>query len=140
MYKVLVAVDGSTHADRAVQHIVRLHDLGLALDVVLLNVQPEVVEWQTHGLAREAMVSQREYLCRLATEHARNALDAAGIPCRTQMELGEPAPVIAAIAGRERCEAVFMGTRGMSAIPGVVMGSVANKVVHMIDVPVTLVK
>lgn len=140
MYRLLVAVDGSNHADRAVQHVVRMHDLGLVVEVVMLNVQPEVVEWQTHGLARDAMVSQRDYLCRQATEKARKLLDAAGIAYRLQMELGDPAPSIAATAKRETCEAIVMGTRGMSAIPGIVMGSVANKVVHIVDVPVTLVK
>ena len=140
MYKLLVPVDGSTHADRAVRHVITLHDRGLAIEVLMLNVQPEVVDWQTHGLARDAMAAQRDYLCRQATENARNALDAAGIAYRLQMELGEPAQSIAAIANREHCEAIVMGTRGMSGLPGIVLGSVANKVVHIVDVPVTLVK
>ena len=33
-----------------------------------------------------------------------------------------------------------MGTRGMGAVAGLVMGSVAQKVVHLAAVPVTLVK
>jgi nucleotide-binding universal stress UspA family protein len=33
-----------------------------------------------------------------------------------------------------------MGTRGMTAIGGLVMGSIATKVVHAAHVPVTLVK
>jgi nucleotide-binding universal stress UspA family protein len=33
-----------------------------------------------------------------------------------------------------------MGTRGLSALPGILLGSVASKVIHLADVPVTLVK
>ena len=33
-----------------------------------------------------------------------------------------------------------MGTRGMGAIEGLALGSVAHKVVHLASVPVTLVK
>jgi nucleotide-binding universal stress UspA family protein len=33
-----------------------------------------------------------------------------------------------------------MGTRGMGAIAGMALGSVANKVVHLADLPITLVK
>jgi nucleotide-binding universal stress UspA family protein len=33
-----------------------------------------------------------------------------------------------------------MGTRGMTAISTLVMGSVATKVLHLANVPVTLVK
>ncbi|MDP1900390.1 MAG: universal stress protein [Rubrivivax sp.] len=38
------------------------------------------------------------------------------------------------------CDGIVMGTRGMTAIGSVVMGSVATKVVHAANVPVTLVK
>jgi nucleotide-binding universal stress UspA family protein len=33
-----------------------------------------------------------------------------------------------------------MGTRGMGAIGNLVLGSVATKVIHLTEVPVTLVK
>ena len=33
-----------------------------------------------------------------------------------------------------------MGTRGMGAMGNLILGSVATKVIHLVDVPVTLVK
>jgi nucleotide-binding universal stress UspA family protein len=33
-----------------------------------------------------------------------------------------------------------MGTRGMGAVPNLLLGSVASKVVHLVDIPVTLIK
>jgi nucleotide-binding universal stress UspA family protein len=35
---------------------------------------------------------------------------------------------------------VVMGTRGLGAVTGMLLGSVATKVIHLSDVPVLLVK
>jgi nucleotide-binding universal stress UspA family protein len=34
---------------------------------------------------------------------------------------------------------IYMGTRGMTAVSNMVMGSIATKVLHLADVPVVLV-
>ena len=36
------------------------------------------------------------------------------------------------------CSQIVMGTRGMSAIANLVIGSTANQIVHLAEVPVTL--
>jgi nucleotide-binding universal stress UspA family protein len=140
MYRILAAIDGSEHAERIVEHLLRLTGSGAAIEVLLLNVQPEIVDWQTHGLATESMLAHREQLGAQASEHARKRLDDAGIAYRLRIELGDPARTIASIAAEERCDGIVMGTRGAGAIPGLILGSVANKVVHLAAVPVTLVK
>jgi nucleotide-binding universal stress UspA family protein len=48
--------------------------------------------------------------------------------------------MIAEVGRQENCDAIVMGTRGMGAVSGLVLGSVATKVIHLADVPVTLVK
>jgi len=35
---------------------------------------------------------------------------------------------------------VFMGTRGLGGVRGLLLGSVATQLLHLVDVPVTLVK
>ncbi|XOT98343.1 universal stress protein, partial [Alcaligenes pakistanensis] len=35
---------------------------------------------------------------------------------------------------------IVMGTRGLSALPGLVLGSVTTKVLSLVNVPVTLIK
>jgi nucleotide-binding universal stress UspA family protein len=37
-------------------------------------------------------------------------------------------------------DAIVMGTRGLGVVGGLVLGSIASKVVHLVKVPVTLVK
>ncbi len=140
MYRILAAIDGSAHADRVVEHLARLAGSGAAIEVLLLNVQPEIVDWQTHGLAKESMLAHRDQLGAQATESARKRLDGAGIAYRLRIELGDPARTIAGVAAEECSDGIVMGTRGAGAIPGLILGSVANKVVHLAVVPVTLVK
>ena len=43
-------------------------------------------------------------------------------------------------AAKYGCDTVVMGTRGMSSLGNLVMGSVASRVVHGVPVPVLLVK
>ena len=139
-YRILAAIDGSEHANRTIDRVVRLAASGLTTEVLLLNVEPEIVDWQTHGLARESMLAHRDYLGQQATEGARRLLDAAGIAYQVRIELGDPAATIARIAREQHCDCIAMGTRGTGAIPGIALGSVAHKVVHLADVPVLLVK
>jgi nucleotide-binding universal stress UspA family protein len=65
---------------------------------------------------------------------------AEGLACVPEVRIGAAAEVIVAYAAEQGCDAIVMGTRGMGAVAGVVMGSVAQKVVHLASVPVTLVK
>jgi len=38
------------------------------------------------------------------------------------------------------CDAIIMGTRGMGSLANLVIGSVTTKVIHLVEVPVTLIK
>ena len=64
----------------------------------------------------------------------------ASVACAPLVRIGSAATEIIAYAVEHDCDAIVMGTRGMSAIGSLVMGSVAQKVVHLAPVPVTLVK
>jgi nucleotide-binding universal stress UspA family protein len=140
MFKSLLATDGSQHAERATRFLLRVAATGMPIEVVILNVQPEVVDWQTHGLAKESMTAQREFLGSQATEGARRLIEAAGIGYTVHVVLGDPAKTIVDFARQDGFDWIVMGTRGMGAFEGLALGSVAHKVVHLATVPVTLVK
>jgi nucleotide-binding universal stress UspA family protein len=73
-------------------------------------------------------------------EGARELLRKTGVPHEARVLLGDPAPTIAAAAKELGCDEIVMGTRGLNPVVGVVLGSVATRVVHLTDLPVTLVK
>jgi nucleotide-binding universal stress UspA family protein len=142
MRKLLVPIDGSECSFRALDHAIELAKARDAIELNLLHVNPDPVvygEIQVYvQLERmlEMQGKQSEALLAPAAEKAR----AAGVPCRADVEQGDAATVIARRADALECSGIVMGTRGMSAIGNLFLGSVATKVVHLANVPVTLVK
>ncbi len=141
MRKALVPVDGSSNSDRAVRHVVALADICPSMEVVLLNVQPEIDDWQVRRfLKKEEVEAMEESKGGDALRSARTLLDAAGVRYTPQVLIGPIAETIAKIALEQNCDGIVMGTRGLGAVAGALLGSVTSQVVHLSDVPVTLIK
>jgi len=82
-----------------------------------------------------------------ASQASANALkdaiaksEAATVGFETLSKAGQPAEAIAQVARDKSIEHIVMGTRGLGRIQGLVMGSVAMKVIHLAQVPITLIK
>lgn len=141
MRKALVPVDGSPNSGRAVSHVVALAGICPSMDIVLLNVQPEIDDWQVRRfLKKEEVEAMEESKGGDALQSARALLDAAKVRYTPQVLIGPVAETIAKTALEQNCDGIVMGTRGLGAVAGAVLGSVASQVVHLADVPVTLVK
>lgn len=146
MPAVLVPVDGSENSLRAATAACRLVADRPSITVHLLNVQPA----NHSGIV--AAYLDRELIERFHRTEGERVLQAAialvessGISCTSHIELGDVAPTIARYADAIRCEQVVMGTRGLgssglAALSGLLLGSIATKVLQLVDVPVTLVK
>lgn len=141
MRKTLVPVDGSSNSDRAVRHVIDLAGICPAMEVLLLNVQPEIDDWQVRRfLKKEEVEAMEESKGGDALQTARALFDAAKVRYTPQVLIGPVAETIAKTALEQNCDGIVMGTRGLGAVAGAVLGSVASQVVHLSDVPVTLVK
>jgi len=139
--KILLPVDGSAHSDRATQHVIAMLQGCGGHQVLLINVQPPIdaPEVRSHMRADEieAMQTSRGGD---ALVSARALLDQAGIACSPDVLLGPVAETIARFATEQGCDKIVMGTRGLGALGGVLMGSVTTELLHLTDLPVTLVK
>lgn len=141
MRKALVPVDGSSNSDRAVQHVIALAGICPSMEVLLLNVQPEIGDWQVRRfLKKEEVEAMEESKGGDALQSARVLLDAAKVRYTPQVLIGPVAETIAKTALEQGCDGIVMGTRGLGAVAGALLGSIASQVVHLSDVPVTLVK
>ena len=142
MHRILLPVDGSEAALRAVDHV--LKKVGLYKDpaeIHLLNVQLALRKGVTEFVSQQQLDSYHhdEGIKDLAS--ARAKLDAAKVPYQFHIGVGEePAAVVAHYAQDKKCDQVVMGTRGLSSVAGILLGSVTIKVIHLVDVPVLLVK
>jgi nucleotide-binding universal stress UspA family protein len=110
-------------------------------EIHLLNVQLALRQGVTSFVSPKQIDSYHhdEGIKELAS--ARAKLDAAKLPYQFHIGVGgEPAEVIAHYARDKKCDQVVMGTRGLGSVAGVLLGSVTTKVIHLVDVPVLLVK
>lgn len=140
--KILLAVDGSPCAERAVAFAIE-HAAGLreAPEVHLLHVHPPIPigRVQAHiGPETLQAYYREESEASLAT--ARQMLEAAGVSYTGHIHVGQPAEIIAKLAAELGCSLVVMGTHGRGAMASLVTGSVAARVLHLAHCPVLLVK
>lgn len=136
MTKVLIPIDGSEASLRAL-----LHAMTRAGDIHIVNVQPkaDAPALLLHMTQENIDKAQRDHgESKLAG--ARKVLDDEKRGYRTHVLIGEPSAKIVGLAASESVDAIVMGTRGMGALGNLTLGSVATKVVHLAEVPVTLVK
>lgn len=140
--KILLPVDGSDCSLRAVDHLIahsawfrdvpEVHLLHVHPPIPIGRVQAHVGKETLHGYYLEE--SQAHLLV------AQQKLDASGVAHTTHVHVGQPAEVIARMANDLNCDLIIMGSHGRSGVAGIVMGSVANRALHLASCPVLLVK
>lgn len=139
--RILIPVDGSDRSLAAVRFVadtlVRAsHDL----EIHLLNVQPPLPSAAAIFIDSAVLRDFHLEEGAKALAGARKLLDDAGVRYASSTLVGEPAETIAAYAEQRDCAGIVMGTRGLGPAAGLLLGSVAHKVLHLSKVPVTLVK
>ena len=140
--KILLPVDGSECSLRAVDHLITHVSWFLDVpDIHLLHVHAPIPigRVQAH-VGKETL---HAYYLEEGQEHlaaAQKKLDVAGRFHTTHIHVGQPAEVIAKVAGELACDLIVMGSHGRSGVAGLVMGSVASRVQHLASCPVLLVK
>jgi nucleotide-binding universal stress UspA family protein len=138
--KLLLPVDGSEHAQHAVRYAIgRVREA--PAELLVLHVEPPVsYEEMRVYVMREEAEKVRRKACERVLASATKLLDEAKVPYSAHLREGEIAPTIAKFAEAEKVDEVILGTRGMSAVSELLVGSVAHRVVHLVRVPVTLVR
>ena len=142
MRRILVAIDGSDGSMRALDFAARQAGYAPAAELHVLTIQPAAAA----NTAWEIYVSA-ERLQEIAAERSRDILASASerlkganFAVHLEQRTGEPAETIANRAAELGCESIVMGTHGLGKLGVLLMGSVAQRVLHYATVPVTLVK
>ena len=140
MPKLLVAVDGSEGSMRAVAHAAKLATSGGNGQVHLVNVQHPLLGGVSTFVSAAQIQDLHQEEGMKALEQARSMLDSQNVPYEYHVFVGETAETIARYATENGCDEIIIGTRGMSNLSNMLVGSNATKIIHQATVPVTLVK
>jgi nucleotide-binding universal stress UspA family protein len=142
MLKLLLPVDGSPSAVRATQKLIESLDWYKERPVVdVLAVHLPVPRVPNMGAFVSKDMIEKYYDEERAAMLAptRKLLDAADVAYTVHGATGPIAETIAETATQRGSDMIFMGTRGMSALANMALGSVTTRVLHLTHVPVTLV-
>jgi len=140
---ILLPVDGSANSQRAVQFVLRLISPATPPELHLLHVRPPIEAWEVRRFLTPAEIADlQRHEGEEELRACRSLLAGSGLPYYDQVlvDAGEVAEAIIRYADEHGCDLIVMGTHGHSGLRQILMGSVANKVVHLAKVPVTLVK
>ncbi|HYR34392.1 MAG TPA: universal stress protein [Burkholderiales bacterium] len=135
--KILLGVDGSAHSLDAVKCLVDHADWYREKpQVELVTVHRPVPRLPGMGAAVGKAQIERYYQeeGEQALAEAKKLLERAGVPYETRVLVGDPADEIAKQAKKAACDVIYVGT------PAKWIGSTANKVMNISEVPVLLVK
>jgi nucleotide-binding universal stress UspA family protein len=142
--QLLIALDGSPLAEQALEPALALGRLMESRFILLRVVRPVVMLGDDRGWPGQPGVD--EHLTRQLTEEARNYLEAIAEPLRgqglsvqTQVALQvQPAVAILEEAKERQADLLVLATHGRSGIKRLLLGSIADKVLRGITMPVLL--
>ena len=139
MKRIMVAVDGSEHAHRAVDMAADLaFRYEIPLSVVHVAAQPTMghvpADLAIYQKLENVYVSQADafdeaarHIVERAAERARQA---GATKVETIVESGDPAATIVRLAKDVGADLIVMGSRGLGSVAGLLLGSVSHKVGH----------
>jgi nucleotide-binding universal stress UspA family protein len=138
MRRVLVPIDGSEGSTRALDYLAARRKQGERCEVLLLNVQPPMPSsrFVSKRMIREHQDAESEKALGTAKVRAMQKL----LGADAYSEVGEPAETIVKFAQKTGCHEIVMAARGLGRWKGLILGSVATKVVQLSPLPVVIVK
>jgi nucleotide-binding universal stress UspA family protein len=138
MYRrILVAVENSAADKTILEHVAELARLTGA-SLLLVHVADG---WAARNFDQlklresEEMKIDRDYLDRLHRE-----LEARGLKVDTRLAMGDPATELVKVSEEHGVDLIAMSTHGHRFVKDVLLGATADKVRHLVKVPVLLLR
>ncbi|KAK2148400.1 hypothetical protein LSH36_500g03043 [Paralvinella palmiformis] len=140
--KVLVAVDGSEHADQAIRWYLGQHQPDNEV-VLVYVVEYPISPGYTYGVGMALPQTQWDAMVKNANEEALATRERvqqlmADVPHKYIRRYGQPGQTLCDVAKEENVDMVVVGTRGRGKIRRTLLGSVSDYVLHHSQVPVAI--
>ena len=144
---IFFATDGSVSARFAQAQILALPwrpPVHVTVMTATHAPRPAAAPWipalMTHAASAVALRTAEEGRAAEVVDKARLALEAGGLSVATRTHEGPPGPTIVGMARACRADLVAVGSRGLGAYKGFLLGSVSDYVARFADCSVLLVK
>jgi nucleotide-binding universal stress UspA family protein len=138
--KILVPLDGSELAECVLPHVKAVASGSNRGKAVLLRIveplpagTPPAVDFEV--VQKAGVKAAEDYLARIKAQLAKEGLDV-----ETRVLTGRPAETITDFVQHEKVDLIALATHGRSGISRWVFGSVADKLVRSLSVPVLLIR
>lgn len=143
--KLLLATDGSDNSLRAAEFAAGLAALAPDIKVTVLVVNDMLERMKYYSPLRSPVIFEEvESFFRDKSQDTMERTLAVFEKHRCRVDgvvkVGDPAQEIVNYAREEGFSQIIIGSRGMGALKGIVLGSVSSKVLQLADCPVTVVK
>lgn len=141
MNAIAIGIDGSTAGlELARQAIARANLWREPPTLHLVNVQ-----YPFHGdvstFINRDQVRQYHQDCGMAAlREATQLVAAAGLPYEQHVFVGDPAETLGRFAREQECTEILVSTRGKSLLGGLMLGSVAFKLLQVAETPVLVIR
>lgn len=136
--KILVAVDGSTYAEHAVEYSAMLaKKFGSEVVIIHAVVNPM---YTYEGIMLSPPLEQLEKAGREVLDRSKALAEKSSVQVKTRLVVGHPAEEIAKVANEEGFDLLVVGSRGLSTVRAFLLGSVSEKLSRLAKCPVLIVK
>jgi len=136
--RILVPVDGSPYSMRAAEYALKIAAL-MDAEILLLHCHKAFPSMLREPYFQQAIDKIIEKSNQLLLPY-RQLLEKSQLAFEIRTLEGPAKKTIAQVAQKEAFEMVIMGTRGLTDLAGVVLGSVTHRVLHSVSCPVLVVK
>jgi nucleotide-binding universal stress UspA family protein len=142
MRVILIAFDGSDHALHAARFAITLaNDLRDRVTFVIACAVPPPGAWQILPYNTQEELQQKfEETGRAIVAPLVAVMNEAGAAHAVHLGKDSPAECIARLVREQRCDMVVMGAHDPEHVNDLIRGSVVNRVLRLVDVPVIVVK
>lgn len=139
--RILVPVDGSEHSTRAAAFAGDLvRATGAAITLLHVVDSDGVTLLGLDALSKDELGRQVDKLSERAFSSAREALGSLGQTPATEFRMGKPSMEIVDYARKSGADLIVMGSRGLSGIREILVGSVSAQVLDHAPCSVTIVR
>ena len=138
---IVAATDGSDQSLRAANVAAALARSNDATLYIVTVVRPPEGWWGIVGAPppAESLGNALADAQRIVLEKTAAAIDLSGVRYETVEEVGDPANQLAAFAEAKDADLLVIGQRGAGLVERIMVGSVADRLVHIAHTPVMVV-